>query len=44
MAFETDQNLVELRAGVAGYTLGMEDPAELVKNVKEDMVSVLFAE
>ena len=44
MAFETDQNLVELRAGVAGYTLGMEDPAELVKTVKEDMVSVLFAE
>ncbi|NDV22095.1 GAF domain-containing protein [Desulfovibrio sp. JC022] len=44
MAFETDQNLVELRAGVAGYTLGMEDPEELVTNVKEDMVSVLFAE
>jgi len=44
MAFETDQNLVELRAGVAGYSMGMEDPEELVKNVKEDLVSVLFAE
>ncbi|CCO24106.1 sensor domain-containing diguanylate cyclase [Maridesulfovibrio hydrothermalis] len=44
MAFETDQNLVELRAGVAGYTIGMEDPMELVKSVEEDVVSVLFAE
>jgi len=44
MAFETDQNLVELRAGVAGYTLGMEEPMEMVTAVEEDVVSVLFAE
>ncbi|WP_319759000.1 GAF domain-containing protein [Maridesulfovibrio sp.] len=44
MAFETDQNLVELRAGVAGYSLEMEEATELVDRVKEDLVSVLFAE
>ncbi len=44
MAFETDQNFVELWAGVAGYELGMEDPDELVKNVNEDLASVFFAE
>ncbi|WP_320169596.1 GAF domain-containing protein [Maridesulfovibrio sp.] len=44
MAFETDQNLVELRAGVAGYFPGMEDPMEMVKAVQEDVISVLFAE
>ncbi|WP_027722075.1 GAF domain-containing protein [Maridesulfovibrio zosterae] len=44
MAFETDQNLVELRAGVSGYTIGMEDPMDMVKAVEEDVVSVLFAE
>lgn len=43
MAFETDQNLVEFRAGVAGYTLAMEDPMEMVEAAKEDVVSVLFA-
>lgn len=44
MAFETDQNLVELRAGVAGYNLDMKDPMELVDAVEKDVVSVLFAE
>lgn len=44
MAFETDQNLVEFRAGVAGYYIGMEDPMEMVKSAQEDVVSVLFAE
>ncbi len=44
MAFETDQNLVEFRAGVSGYFIGMEDPMELVKAAREDVVSVLFAE
>ncbi|WP_432736735.1 GAF domain-containing protein [Maridesulfovibrio sp. FT414] len=44
MAFETDQNLIELRAGVAGYFVGMEDPMEMVKAAQEDVVSVLFAE
>ncbi len=43
MAYETDQTPIELQAGVAGYTLGMEDPEELVKNVKEDLVRVRFS-
>ncbi len=44
MAFESDESLVEIRAGVAGYSMDMEDPMDMVKAVEEDVVSVLFAE
>ncbi|SMF09190.1 sensor domain-containing diguanylate cyclase [Desulfovibrio gilichinskyi] len=44
MAFESDASLVEIRAGVSGYSMDMEEPMDMVKAVEEDVVSVLFAE
>ncbi len=44
MAFESDESLVEIKAGVAGYSKEMEDPMEMVTAVEGDVVSVLFAE
>ncbi len=44
MAFESDESLVEIKAGVSGYSKEMEDPMEMVTAVEEDVVSVLFAE
>ncbi len=43
MAFETDENLVEVKTGVGGFSLEMKDPEELVKQAEEDLVSVLYA-
>ncbi|WP_319778979.1 GAF domain-containing protein [Maridesulfovibrio sp.] len=44
MAYETDQNLVNIRIGVAGFSLGMEDPSEMVEAVKGDMIDVFLSE